>query len=185
MRFRINKKTGDRISEIGLGSAYMYEAGMEKAAKALRRACEGGINYFDLAAGDGSCFPIYGEALHDLRQSLFYQIHFGADYAKGTYGWSLDLDTIKRSVELQLKELRTDYIDYGFIHCQDEIADWQVYLKNGVYEYIQSLKEQDYQSLQRKVSCSFCVLMFRKSIISAQSEFRVNCFTHHYKTLPM
>ncbi|MBQ7569001.1 aldo/keto reductase [bacterium] len=142
MRYRINKKTGDRISEIGIGSAYMYEAGMEKAAKALRRACEGGINYFDLAAGDGSCFPIYGEALHDLRQSLFYQIHFGADYAKGTYGWSLDLDTIKRSVELQLKELRTDYIDYGFIHCQDEIADWQVYLKNGVYEYIQSLKEQ-------------------------------------------
>lgn len=142
MRYRINKKTGDRISEIGIGSAYMYEAGMDEAVKALRRACEGGVNYFDLAAGHGSSFPIYGEALHDLRKNLFYQIHFGADYAKGTYGWSLDPDTIKRSVELQLKDLRTDYIDYGFIHCQDEASDWNTYRKNGVYDYIQKLKEQ-------------------------------------------
>ena len=141
MNYRINRKTGDRISEIGIGSAYLYDAGMDEAVRALRRAAEGGINYFDLAAGDGSAFPIWGEALHDIRKSLFYQIHFGADYTSGTYGWSLDLDTIKRSVEKQLAELRTDYIDYGFIHCQDEAADWETYLKNGIYDYILSLKK--------------------------------------------
>lgn len=27
MKYRINRKTGDRISEIGIGSSYMYEAG--------------------------------------------------------------------------------------------------------------------------------------------------------------
>ena len=141
MNYRINRKTGDRISEIGIGSAYLYGAGRDEAVRALRRAVEGGINYFDLAAGDGTAFPIWGEALHDLRKSLFYQIHFGADYTAGTYGWSLDLDTIKRSVEKQLKELRTDYIDYGFIHCQDEISDWETYLKNGVYDCILALKK--------------------------------------------
>ena len=142
MRYRTNKRTGDQISEIGIGSSYMYEAGMEEAVRALRRATEGGINYFDLAAGDGSTFPIYGEALHDLRKDLYFQIHFGADYTKGSYGWSLDKDTIKRSVEKQLKELRTDYIDYGFIHCQDEITDWETYLENGVYDYILQLKKE-------------------------------------------
>ena len=54
MKYRINRKTGDRISEIGLGSAYMVEAGMKEGVKALRTAREGGINYFDLAAGDGA-----------------------------------------------------------------------------------------------------------------------------------
>ena len=141
MNYRINRKTGDRISEIGIGSAYMFGAGIDEAVRALRRAVEGGINYFDLAAGDGATFPIWGEALSEIRKSLYYQIHFGADYTAGTYGWSLDLETIKRSVDKQLKELRTDYIDYGFIHCQDEVSDWETYLKNGVYDYILSLKK--------------------------------------------
>ena len=142
MRYRVCRRTGDRISEIGIGSSYMYEAGMEEAVKALRRAYAGGINYYDLAAGDGKTFPIYGEAFHDVRENVFFQIHFGADYTQGTYGWSLDLDTVKRSVEKQLKELRTDYIDYGFIHCQDEFSDWEAYKKNGVYDYLLQLKKE-------------------------------------------
>ena len=142
MKYRINRKTGDRISEIGIGSSYMFNAGMDEAVRALRRAVEGGVNYFDLAAGDGTSFPIYGEALSDLRRDLFYQIHFGADYSNVTYGWSLDLDTVKRSVDRQLKELRTDYIDYGFIHCLDEDSDWDGYLKNGIFDYLLSMKEQ-------------------------------------------
>ena len=142
MKYRINKKTKDKISEIGLGSSYMYEAGMEEAVKALHRAYEGGINYYDLAAGDGTTFPIYGEAFKDVRENIFYQIHFGADYTKGTYGWSLNLNTIKKSVQWQLEQLHTDYIDYGFIHCQDEISDWETYKKNGIYDYILKLKEK-------------------------------------------
>ena len=113
---------------------------MEEGVRALRRAVEGGVNYFDLAAGDGKSFPIYGEALHDVRKDVFFQIHFGADYSRGTYGWTLDLDTVKRSIERQLRELKTDYIDYGFIHCQDELSDWDAYQRNGILDYIQELK---------------------------------------------
>jgi len=142
MKYRTNRKTGDVISEIGLGSSCMFEAGTERAVAALRRAYEGGVNFYDLAAGDGTSFPIYGEALHDVRKNIFYQIHFGADYSDTTYGWSLDLETIKRSVARQLEELGTDYIDYGFIHCQDELSDWEAYRKNGVYDYILSLRDE-------------------------------------------
>ena len=142
MRYRTNRKTGDRISEIGLGSAYMPETPLREAIPALRRAYDGGINYYDLAAGDGKAFPMYGKAFADVRRHILYQIHFGADYSKGTYGWSMDLDTIKRSIDRQLTELRTDYIDYGFIHCQDEISDWETYLNNGVFDHILKMKEQ-------------------------------------------
>ena len=142
MKYRIHQKTGDRISEIGIGSSYMFQAGKEEAVKALRRAVRGGINYFDLAAGDGSTFPIYGEAFRDLRKDVFFQIHFGADYTRGTYGWTLDLETIKRSVDAQLRALGTDYIDYGFIHCQDEVSDWETYRENGVYDYILQMKQE-------------------------------------------
>ncbi len=142
MEYRVNKKTGDRISEIGIGSSYMYQAGKKEAIKALRRAYEGGINYYDLAAGHGSTFAIYGEAFHDVRENIFYQIHFGADYTNGDYGWCLDLARVKRSVAKMLAELQTDYIDYGFIHCQDEDSDWEIYKANGIYDYLLDLKKQ-------------------------------------------
>lgn len=140
MKYRTNRRTGDKISEIGMGSAYMYEAGMDEAVRALRAAYEGGINYYDFAAGHGKAFPIWSEALGDVRRNVLYQIHFGADYSKGEYGWSLDLETIKRSVDWMLRKLRTDYIDYGFIHCQDEDSDWEAYRRNGVYDYILKLQ---------------------------------------------
>ena len=60
MRYRIHPKTGDRISEIGLGSAYLYESDHDEAVHALQTAYEGGINYFDLAAGDARAFPLWG-----------------------------------------------------------------------------------------------------------------------------
>jgi predicted aldo/keto reductase-like oxidoreductase len=68
MEYRINRKTGDRISEIGFGTSYLYEAGLEKGAETVRYAYEHGINYFDLAAGDGLTFPIFGKALADVRK---------------------------------------------------------------------------------------------------------------------
>ncbi len=73
---------------------------------------------------------------------MLYQIHFGADYSTGKYGWSLDPDRVKRSVDWQLGQLRTDYIDYGFIHCMDEEGDWKTYRKNGVLDKLLRLKEE-------------------------------------------
>ena len=142
MKYRINKRTGDSISEIGMGTAYIVEADKKEAVRAVRRAYEGGINYFDLAAGDGTAFATFGEALADVRDRVMYQIHFGADYSKITYGWTLKLDTVKRSVEKQLTDLKTDYINYGFIHCQDESKDWKKYQENGILAYLLQLKEQ-------------------------------------------
>ena len=38
MKYRINQRTQDRISEIGLGSAYMPQTPLKEAIPALRRA---------------------------------------------------------------------------------------------------------------------------------------------------
>lgn len=84
MKYRTNRRTGDKISEIGIGTAYVVEADKKEAVRTVRRAYEGGINYFDLAAGDGTAFATFGEALSDVRDEVMYQIHFGADYSKIT-----------------------------------------------------------------------------------------------------
>ena len=142
MEYRINRKTGDRISILGFGTAYIPEADEAEASAALQKAYEGGVNYFDLATADGKTFGYFGRALADVRKDVFYQVHFGADYSQGTYGWSTDGETVKRSVAQQLEQLRTDYIDYGFIHCIDELSDWQDYQENGALDYLMELKKQ-------------------------------------------
>ncbi len=60
------------------------------------------MNYFDPAAGHAACFPAYGKALADCRGKVYLQIHFGANYMTGEYGWTTDLEKIKRSIDWQL-----------------------------------------------------------------------------------
>ena len=140
MEYRVHPKTGDRISVIGIGTGPIFDATEKEAAAALTYACEHGVNYLDFATAGAGTFPYAGAALSSVRKQLFYQIHFGANYASGEYGWTTDLDTVKRQVDWQLKELRTDYIDFGMIHCLDEARDWNTYQENGVLAYLLEMK---------------------------------------------
>ena len=140
MEYRIHPKTGARISVIGIGTGPIHEATEREAAAALTYAYEQGVNYLDFATAGAGTFPYVGAVLGPVRKDLFYQVHFGANYESGEYGWTTDLDTIKRQVDWQLKELKTDYIDFGFIHCLDEARVWKQYQKNGVLDYLLELK---------------------------------------------
>ena len=142
MDYRINRRTGDKISVIGLGTSYIADAPEKEAIEALQYAHANGINYADLATAGAKTFEYYGKALGDVRKEMLYQVHFGADYSKGEYGWSTDLDTVKRSIEFQLKALKTDYIDYGFIHCIDEEKDFRDYEQGGILQYLKDMKKQ-------------------------------------------
>ena len=141
MEYRINRRTGDAISVLGLGTSVL-PAGKE-GVRILEAAVEGGINYFDLATAESHTFTTFGRALAGVRSKVRYQVHFGALYGPGkSYAWTLNLDKIKASVDWQLSELKTDYIDYGFIHCLDEEKDWEKYRKNGMLDYLLELKDQ-------------------------------------------
>ena len=117
-------------------------APVKKSRKTVELALENGINYFDMASADAVPFSVFGNTLGSRRKDVYFQIHFGACYDTGVYGWTVDLDKIKRSVDWQLQMLRTDYIDFGFIHCIDEQTDLNKVMKEGILDYIRHLKEQ-------------------------------------------
>ena len=141
MEYRTHPKTGDKISAVGIGTGPIFDTTEREAAAALTYAYEHGVNYLDFATAGARTFPYVGAALRSVRRELLYQIHFGANYESGEYGWTTDLDTIKRQVDWQLKELKTDYIDFGMIHCLDEERDWKAYRKNGVLDYLLEMKK--------------------------------------------
>lgn len=147
MIYRKLPRGEEKLSIIGMGSAVIGEADEEEIIKTVRTAMDAGINIFDLASGHANTFAAYGKAFKGKRKEVYLQIHFGADYTSGEYGWTTDLETVRKAVEKQLSDLQTDYIDYGFIHCMDESKDFEEYKKNGVLDYIVELKEKGIEDI--------------------------------------
>ncbi|OUP18983.1 hypothetical protein B5F29_09280 [Lachnoclostridium sp. An196] len=94
MEYRINQRTGDRISVIGIGSGYITEAPEKEAMEALELAYENGINYVDTVASSAEGYGLYGKAFEKVRDKMIYQVHFGAEYSTGKYGWTTDAEMI-------------------------------------------------------------------------------------------
>ncbi|MGI6005995.1 MAG: aldo/keto reductase [Ruminococcus sp.] len=142
MKYRKLPKGNEKISILGFGGSSIHEAGLEEGIETVRTALEKGINYFDLAVSEASAFDIYRESFQNVRSDIYLQMHFGADYSSGKYGWTTDTEQIKKGIHWLLEKLDTDYIDFGFIHCIDEPSDLKHYISSGALSYIQQLKDQ-------------------------------------------
>ena len=123
MEYRKLPHGGEPISVIGMGASVIGEQAEKDIIETVQYALDAGINYFDMAGGHASIFPAYGKALEGRRKEAMLQVHFGADYVTGEYGWTTNLNTVKKSIDWQLDNLRTGHIDFGFIHCIDEETD--------------------------------------------------------------
>ena len=66
MEYRVNRRTGDKISTIGLGTSYISESSEKEAVEALIYAYEHGINYADLATAGAKTFSYYAPALSSV-----------------------------------------------------------------------------------------------------------------------
>ena len=142
MEYRKLPHGDEQISILGLGTSSIQAADDREIEETVIYALERGINFFDMASSEAKPFAAYGRAMEGMRDKAYFQIHFGANYETGTYGWTTNLDTVKRSVDWQLRALKTDYIDFGFIHCVDETSDLHTVEKEGIIGYIQDLKRQ-------------------------------------------
>lgn len=141
MEYRILPHGGEKISTIGLGISCLSGT-REEIARIVSTAIDNGINYFDLAATDRRIFEGYADAFEGRRDKVLTQMHFGADYVKGPYGWSRDLEAIKETFSLLMDLFKTDYTDMGFIHCTDDLDDFNTVMKSGgIWDYMKGLKE--------------------------------------------
>ena len=139
MEYRIHQKTGDKISIIGLGTGPVFDMQEREAVRTLSYAFENGINYIDFATAGAETFRYAGEAFASVRKELLYQVHFGANYETGEYGWTTDLETVRRQIDWQLKELKTDYIDYGLSIVWMQSLTGRIIRKTDTW-YLQEMK---------------------------------------------
>lgn len=142
VQYRTLPHGDEQISTIGIGLGNIHTAGYEQVVKILNYAIDNGINFFDLCCGDISDYAAFAEASYGRRDKVYTQIHFGAVYDTGAYGFSRDLDLIKSTIDNVLTAAKTDYSDFGYIHCIDEQDDFDDIMSNGLFDYLCALHKQ-------------------------------------------
>ncbi len=131
----------ERFSTLGLGLGGIQQAPAAEIRQVIETAIAHGINFFDLCAGAAKTYAPFGQAIRGRREQVFFQLHLGAVYNEsGEYGWSRDLSEIQRTFAWELETLGTDYADFGFLHCVDDLADIDALEKNGILEFAQSMR---------------------------------------------
>lgn len=168
MRYKQLKKADVQVSEIAVGTWSLGEANYgsvkrSDAEDAIRAAIKEGVNLIDTAPcyGNGASEMIVGEALSDIARSEYLlstkctmvpDVHCKGYKRDGSY------QNIMREVKSSLMNLRTDYIDFYFLHYPDpntpieESMDAMNRLKKeGVIRFIgvsNFTKEQVEQAMQ-------------------------------------
>ena len=125
-------RTGLLVTKTAFGALPIQRISKADAVKLVRRACEAGINYFDTANMYTDSEEKLGEALHDVRQNVVISTKSGGG----------DKKTVQAHIEQSLRSLRTDYIDFGLIHCIDEASDLKTAIEHGTIAYMGDLKRQ-------------------------------------------
>ena len=126
MEYRKLPHGNEQIGVLGLGMGGIQNASPDEIQMVIERAIDNGINFFDLCAGGKTVYEPFGRAIECNREKVYFQLHFGAIYkSSGEYGWSRNLQVIKDTFNWELKALKTDYVDFGFLHCIDEENDFE------------------------------------------------------------
>lgn len=140
MEYRTLPRGGEQISVIGLGSAGIHNADAAEIERTYELAIDAGINHFDFIPSEAAPLETMGRVLGRHRDQVHVQVHIGALYESGVYGWTTEAAPAIAEFERRLRALGTDYADFGFIHCIDEDVDFDRVMNGGIWDYAQACK---------------------------------------------
>lgn len=128
---------GDEISALGFGAMRLpMKTGRidkERAKKQIYYAIDNGVNFIDTAYIYGSSESFLGEILQgEYREKVKLCTKLPALFVK-------EYEDIEKYLELQLKKLQTDYIDYYLIHGVSK-SSFENLKEMGALEFLEDAK---------------------------------------------
>jgi predicted aldo/keto reductase-like oxidoreductase len=140
MQYRVDKKSGNRLSVLGLGCMRFPRnlalIDMKKAEKIVMTAVENGINYFDTAWMYPGSEEALGTALekNGARDKVFIASKLPIVLVKKP----ADFD---RFFNEELARLKTDRIDYYLMHMLTDVGSWKSLVELGIEDWIAAKKK--------------------------------------------
>lgn len=130
MRYKRFKSADVLVSSLAVGTWAIGvdnygQVDRQEAIKGIRAMVEGGVNLIDTAPcyGNGASEMIVGEAIREIpRDKILVSTKFGLvpDIYKGGYTRNASYKNVMREIESSLLNLKTDYVDFYFVHWPDQ-----------------------------------------------------------------
>ncbi len=139
MQYRLDPKSGNRLSVLGYGCMRFTRKGkdidQEKAEREMAYAIEKGVNYFDTAyIYPGNEVAVGKFLAKGYRDKVYLATKLPHYLVKS-------IEDADRIFEEELKRLQTDHIDYYLMHMLTDIKSWQRLCEMGILEWIQKRKQ--------------------------------------------
>jgi len=118
MRTRVLGRTGLAVSELAFGALFTSSLGpgTDEARRAVHRAADLGVNYFDTAPAYANSEEVLGAILREVKAPLVVSTKLGGRPQPFD---PKNKDHLRHSVEQSLRLLGRDVIDVLFIHEPD------------------------------------------------------------------
>lgn len=183
MQYRIDSRSGNSISILGFGCmrlpSTLGRINMEKTEKLFMAAIESGVNYFDTAYIYQNSEAAVGEILdrNNLRDKVFLATKLPILQCR-------DYADFERFFQIQLDRLRTDHVDYYFMHAVHSMEQWEKLCALGVEKWIQEKKssgeirqigfsyhgsKDDFMALLDAYDWDFCQIQYNYTNINYQA----------------
>jgi len=141
MQYRIDKRTGNKLSVLGFGCMRFPKnlTGFDsrKTEEMIMRSIDGGVNYFDTAwiytGSEETIGPIFER--NRAREKIFISTKMPLVFVKGPADFDKYLDQ-------SLSRLKTNYIDYYLMHMVTDLDMWTKLKGWGIEEWIVRKKKE-------------------------------------------
>lgn len=157
---RILGRSGIKVSALGFGcwpiGGQIIDNGKpvgwgkvddDESIRAIHRAIDLGVTFFDTAEVYGRSEDILGRAFTGKRDQAVIATKFGRTYNRERHeigSHDFRVESMRKSLEGSLKRLRTDYIDLYQLHVGDCPADQAVALRDALEEAVREGKIRAY-----------------------------------------
>jgi predicted aldo/keto reductase-like oxidoreductase len=122
-----------QVTAVGFGGIPIQRVSEQEAARVVRAALDGGMNWIDTANSYGSSEERIGRAVAGYDRGTFHLF---------TKGHGKQPEELSRQIELSLERLRTDYLDLYQFHLVPDPATWKRMEEDGALELLRSYRSR-------------------------------------------
>ena len=140
MEYRTLGRTGIRVSAIALGCEGFIHKSTDEVKSDFDFAIANGVNFVDIYSPNPALRENIGAALEGRRREFIIQGHLCTTWENDQYLRTRDPQKTLDSFELQLRQLRTDYLDIGMIHYVDAEADFHTVFDGEIIRIAERMK---------------------------------------------
>ena len=174
MQYRIDPRTGNRLSALGYGCMRFTHKGagidQAKASRELGLALDRGVNYLDTAylyAGSEAALGAFVKE-RGCRKDIYIATKLPQFRVRKT-------EDFERFFQEELAALQTDYVDYYLMHMLNDAKSWERLCELGALQWIEEKKRsgairsigfsfhggtQQFQELVDACDWDFCQIQF-------------------------